>query len=53
MKALLSELSTWVWVVMILGLAFLFDGDPDVWDRLRDRAMSECVSPNARGGRDG
>jgi hypothetical protein len=26
--------------VMLLALCFLFAGDPDVWDRLHDKAMA-------------
>lgn len=29
-----------VLIVACLGLAFLFTGDPDVWDRLHERAMA-------------
>lgn len=31
-------------VLVILGLVFLFQGDPDVWDMLRLRAM-EYLKP--------
>lgn len=27
-------------ILVVLGLIFLFQGDPDVWDKLRDRAMA-------------
>lgn len=27
-------------VVLILGLVFLFDGEPDAWDSLRAKAMT-------------
>lgn len=27
-------------VLLILLLIFLFEGDPDVWDKLHDKAMS-------------
>lgn len=31
----------WVWVVAALVLCFLFEGEPDVWDKLRERVMQE------------
>lgn len=32
-------------VVTVLALAFLFTGDPDVWDRLHDAAMGVRCLP--------
>lgn len=32
-------------VVFILGLFFLFSGDPDVWDGLRAKAMASLPTP--------
>jgi len=29
-----------VFAVFVLALAFLFAGDPDVWDKLHEKAMS-------------
>ena len=31
----------WVWVVAALVLCFLFEGDPDVYDTLRERVIQE------------
>lgn len=33
------------WIVVLLALVFLFKGDPNLWDRLHERAMrgAECV----------
>jgi len=39
MKKFFEELADWVWIIMLLGVVFLFHGEPDVWDRLHDRAM--------------
>ena len=37
-------------ITIFLLLAFLFEGDPDVWDKLRERAMKstteECKHEN-------
>lgn len=32
------------YVIVVLVLIFLFDGDPDVWDRLHDKAMGVEVA---------
>ena len=32
-----SELRAWIF---ILAIVFLFVGEPDVWDRLHDKAMN-------------
>jgi hypothetical protein len=29
----------WLWVVGALVLCFLFEGEPDVWDKLRERII--------------
>lgn len=44
MKTLLETLSGIMFFVFILALFFVFDGKPDLWDKLRDRAMesAEC-----------
>jgi hypothetical protein len=41
MKELGETLALVVLVALILGLAFLFHGSPDVWDKLHDEAMRE------------
>jgi hypothetical protein len=30
------------------GLIFLFDGEPDVWDVMRSRAMKSCQQSEAQ-----
>lgn len=37
-----------LFVIMILGLIFLFDGEPDVWDKLHEQAMqsTSCKRPD-------
>lgn len=35
--------SDFLLLLSVLALVFLFQGDPDVWDKLHDRAMNvEC-----------
>lgn len=29
-------------ILIVLGLIFLFQGEPDVWDKLRERAMNNA-----------
>lgn len=40
MKDLIGVLALGILVSSILGLAFLFQGEPDVWDALRARAIA-------------
>ena len=37
-----------IFILVILGLCFLFSGTPDVWDELHNMAMSTCFNFNGR-----
>lgn len=49
MNEFLEALSLAVIVCLLLVLFFLFSGEPDVWDKLRERAMqvTECQKKEA------
>jgi hypothetical protein len=33
-------MNDFAWLFVLLALVFLFQGDPDVWDKLREKAMT-------------
>jgi hypothetical protein len=41
MRDLTDVLDAILYAASILLLVFLFEGDPDLWDKLRERAMQE------------
>ena len=43
MKELLNSLVALMWLLAILGLGFLFIGEPDLWDKLHAMAMGACT----------
>lgn len=44
MKDLFEALSIAVLIAIVLGLIFLFSGDPDLWDLLHAKAMAAAKS---------
>lgn len=44
MKALCEAIALIVLCVFWLGVWFIFDGNPDIWDKWHDRAMQECIA---------
>lgn len=42
MSTILEMLAFWLFVAMILLACFVFQGTPDLWDKLHDRAMTEA-----------
>jgi len=42
MKTLLETLSEILFYAFILALFFVFDGEPDLWDKLHDQAMGSA-----------
>jgi hypothetical protein len=48
MKDLLDTLNNALCILIALALVFLFIGEPDLWDRLHDKAMNgACAVPVA------
>lgn len=43
MKDLLETLSLFVLIAGVLGLFFIFSGEPDLWDRWHERAMADAA----------
>jgi hypothetical protein len=43
MRDLTDVLAAILYAASILLLVFLFEGDPDLWDKLRERAMQETL----------
>lgn len=29
-----------IWIIILFALAFLFSGEPDLWDKLHEKAMA-------------
>lgn len=45
MRDVASILELILLVLFVMALVFLFEGDPDVWDSLQERAMNtECLA---------
>lgn len=45
MKALLAMIEWILFMSFIFALLFLFDGEPDLWDKFRSQAMGQsCTS---------
>ena len=42
MSSLLEALAVVLLAAWLLGMAFLFDGEPDLWDKLHAQAMEQC-----------
>jgi hypothetical protein len=42
MRALLETVALIIFCVFIMALAFVFDGEPDVWDMWHKAAMGMC-----------
>lgn len=42
MNNLLGAITLTLLIVVVLGLFFLFGGDPDVWDKLHNVALGVC-----------
>lgn len=43
-----SDMSLFKWVSVTLALCFLFVGEPDVWDKLHEKAMKNLSSENLK-----
>lgn len=50
MNELGVTISLIVLIAFFMALVFLFTGDPDLWDKLHDKAMQSSVCKQINGG---
>lgn len=43
MRGLYETLELTLFLALVFGIVFLFEGEPDVWDSLRASVTNKCV----------